>query len=825
MLVSAFFQTIWASLKWVVNPVYKYVKTFVKNGLRYLLCLASPSLRTQQGFILPTTVLLLLVVTLTVGAMTLRTLNRTGQVIGDRQQRVIYNAATPAMERGKAKLEFMFDSQRDTRYPAGVPDQDFLYSMMLNDGTTGSATKFEPFGTGIDPYTFPDDNGDYTTDEAESRVDIDGDDKDDNAWSYRVDLDENGELDATVIYSILFNKPPEGSTYELKNASDEAVQNRAEVLQVRHGPLSVPIRDDGCAGGGGSGTSGASADNGWSKPESGGATLYKNFQINALVIPDDGSAAATLELHQDRKIDEGNKWGAWFRNDIEVFPGAKFNWNGAMHTEGGFFVARGVSNKPALEAYLISSPASCYYSREDSEITVADRNTTLQDNNFQGQFVVSKLETNIWNNSHDAVIHLFDPDGNIQKPTLDRSNDSVVDGGGSEQADSYLLDPVVLLTQDTSKARGAAFASNNPAEDGNPLPGRDPNWIPENSDFLAERRLYNQTEATPSVDDSFRADNRYGPKPRVNGQTIPGDIGATITGDALSPALTDDDLIRLGSGPDDEAGDYTNVGLDGYWERRARSEGMRVIVGQRLDLGNTFGWGSTEDDGTNHPIADATDNEPLMPWNDCDTENPVGNGGFCAEARQRRSLRDNLAAVQAATVYHANATGVDKDFPVACLANTVHPGTASTLAKSGTFLNWLHSSTGPDTLAKFWDHLPSADRPELFISDFFRGEGTNGWEYETPGGGTPTGFASALAPAEPLGKAMRNLAHYAGDPFAGAPSFTPQQDTLVHPYPLMSMWGDFSVLRRIFDDELDNGGYSTSKYNNLSPADKTTLQT
>ncbi|MEB3230819.1 MAG: hypothetical protein VKJ64_07410, partial [Leptolyngbyaceae bacterium] len=42
---------------------------------------------------------------------------------------------------------------------------------------------------------------------------------------------------------------------------------------------------------------------------------------------------------------------------------------------------------------------------------------------------------------------------------------------------------------------------------------------------------------------------------------------------------------------------------------------------------------------------------------------------------------------------------------------------------------------------------------------------------------------------------------------------------------LMSMWGDFSVLRRIFDDELDNGGYSTSKYNNLSPADKTTLQT
>ncbi|NEQ98738.1 MAG: hypothetical protein F6K30_18800, partial [Cyanothece sp. SIO2G6] len=116
---------------------------------------------------MPTTVLLLLVVTLTVGAMTLRTLNRTGQVIGDRQQRIIYNAATPALERAKAKLEFMFDSQRDTRYPAGIPDQDFLYSMMLNDGVTGNATLFEPFGAGIDPYTFPDENGNYNTAEAE----------------------------------------------------------------------------------------------------------------------------------------------------------------------------------------------------------------------------------------------------------------------------------------------------------------------------------------------------------------------------------------------------------------------------------------------------------------------------------------------------------------------------------------------------------------------------------------------------------------------------------------------------------------------------------
>ena len=200
-----------------------------------------------------------------------------------------------------------------------------------------------------------------------------------------------------------------------------------------------------------------------------------------------------------------------------------------------------------------------------------------------------------------------------------------------------------------------------------------------------------------------------------------------------------------------------------------------------------------------------------MPWDDCDDENTT-NGGRCGEARQRRSLRDNLAAVQSTAVYHASATGVDNDFPVACLVSVSHPGTAYTLQNSSTFLDWTQGLEG------YWD---SADLPEWFISDFFRGEGTNGWEYETPSGGSPNSFANDLVSTQPLGKALRNLAYFAGDPFAGAPSFKPVQDTLVHPFPILSMWGDFSVLRRIFQDELDNG----TSYANLSPADKTTLQT
>ena len=582
-------------------------KALVTTLLRCLFLLSNPS-RMEGGFILPTTVLLLLVVTLAVGSMTLRTLNRTSQVMGDREQRIIYNAATPTMDRAKAKLEFLFDPIKNEFYPNGVPEQDELKDMMLYDSNY-VLSFIGCDGQRRDPYTFPDLECSYTSDEAETRIDIDGDNVDDNAWAYRIDLDENGELDATVAYSIIFNKPSNNDGNPLENSSDSAISERAKVLQVRHGPLSVPVKDETCVSG--DGGSNDEEDNGWSKPNQGGASLYKNFQVNAFVLPDDpATTVATLEFHQDRKIDEGNKWGAWFRNDLEVFPGSDFNWNGAMHTEGNLLV--GNTN---FKGFLISSPASCYYSREDSEITVADRTAGIeQDNNFQGQIMTGDLTYNDWDTGNGSegkahsYFHLFtedgfDNDGDLSdqyKQEKDATNDSVIN---DKTPSDFLLDPVVLLTQDTSKARG--FASATATEDGNPKPDRnDAVW--KDSVFVAEKRLYNKTEETPSVDDSFRADNRYGPKPRVDGKTIPensgsgenitGGIGEPITGNKMSAdGVTDDDMTRLGPPSGDEADNFNNVGLDGYWERRARAEGSRIIVGQRLELGNTFGWGGGVD--------------------------------------------------------------------------------------------------------------------------------------------------------------------------------------------------------------------------------------
>ncbi|MEO1620735.1 MAG: hypothetical protein AAFU53_06840, partial [Cyanobacteria bacterium J06632_3] len=207
---------------------------------------------------------------------------------------------------------------------------------------------------------------------------------------------------------------------------------------------------------------------------------------------------------------------------------------------------------------------------------------------------------------------------------------------------------------------------------------------------------------------------------------------------------------------------------------------------------------STNDDGTGDPLYPPQLRDPRL----------------SNKQLQRVTLRDNLAAVQGMVVYHYDTS--NGQYPLACIASTSHPGTLQTLRNSRTF----NIDGGlPDT-------------------DFFNGNGTNGWEFSFPTAfDTESEFGAALATTQPLGRGLRNLAHFAGDPNGGSPSFTPVQDAEtgnVHPFPHQAMWGDFSIIRRIFDDYLDNTAWRsstnppqlasmTARYDALSPADKSSL--
>ncbi len=737
--------------------------------------------RLANGFVLPTTVLLVLVVALTVGALTYRAYNRNAQVIGQNQQRIIYNAATPAIDRARSKLEFLFDATKDSRYPGGVPGEDRLLAMLLNDGKDAANVNVFaklPFtdaaGNLIDPYNLPD----------EYRVDLDGDNRKDNAWSFRTDTNGDSIPDATVIYSIIFRNP----TDPVKNPQELLLtlsdQQKAQQLLVRHGPLSKESNAVKC----GSGSGGA--EGGWFEDRGGNTSiLRKNFQVDAMVIPDQTtSTAVTLEFHQDRQLNRGNKWGAWFRNDLEIFPGPAFNWNGAMHTEGSLILGG-----TQITAHLISAPASCLFSpAENSGITITDVSPA-----FKGNVIAGKMADNNTNGS--ATIYRYGSTPQSNPITLDSNSDSTKSGFGPYDVS---IDPTTVLVADGYNYRADKVVGNAD------------NWTNLQNPGLAER-ITSKGEDKPYVDDLYRADDRWGPKPKYGtgdtARVVPtGDMGKDIP-------LTSDNLILTLK--DDNAPGSTGaaVGLDGYWERRARDQGLRVLVGERLELGNFNTWVTPRDtNGDSYIVpyasgqitdpADEREGDPLYP--PTIAPYPTANGTALKHLDlQRRTLRDNLSAVQATAIYHSiNNT----DYPVACLTSTVHPGNLSTLYRSINFT--------PTTFANGAAGTVGAVNPPL-QSNFFTGQGTNGWEFSAPSG-TAAAFETAMNSAtSPLRTALQNLANFAGDPDGVFP-LAPTDATVVHPYPALSMWGNYSNLRRVLG-KLTAG----TAYTNLSIADKTYLQT
>lgn len=782
-----------AVVRWLPRQLHRINQRFTRIVaawlLRYLFRMNLRAGNAPQGFILPTTVLLLMVVSLAVGAITLRSYERTTQVSNAREQQVIYNVATPALDRARSKLEYLFQS--DPRMPSGIPGETVIRDL-LNDGTGLMA------GVTGDAYTIP----------GETRLDMDGDGSEDAAWTYLTDTDGDGVDDAAVAYSLIFDAPNPGETHPMSDSSDVGVAARASRLQIRNAPLSGAIQLEEACQFGPDAATGSPIEEGWFPDPVSTAVLRKNFQVDVYVLPDDPKdSVSTLEFHQDRQLNKGNKWGAWFRNDLELHPGPQFNWNGAMHTEGNFMV--GWNDR--FSAYLVSAPKSCLYKKEASEITIAKvlPDADQQIPAFEGQIISGTMANNAFAGRSRFHLHDNPPTtAGDDNTLLDRNRDSVVNTGIAPA--DVMLDPLVLKTQDVSVARNVTG--------GNPTIHRDATWNPTDKNFVKAGRIYNQSEPAPYLDDFFRADNRYGPKPRYDGKQIPGTIGGAITGEQLkAEGLSDDMLIKSNPSSVNTA---AALGLDGYWERRGRAEGLRLIVGERLELGNPVGWGGLAETGQPNGGDD-----PLEPWESCAPGGIGVNNNRCHEARQRRMLRDNLAAVQATAVYHTNVdtTGdsttdsSDWDIPAACLASTVHPGTWQTVANGATFRDFTKG------LEIFWDDSLVDDNAAAqamtlkpFVSDFFAGEGTNGWEY----GVHPT---SEFTSGGPIIQALQNLAYFAGDPNGGAPSFSPVQDDTVHPYPQMSMWGDFSVLRRIFEEEWNNASPAAS-YNNLSPADKSTLR-
>ncbi|WP_247219384.1 hypothetical protein [Synechococcus sp. C9] len=844
----------------------------------------------NSGFILPTATLLIVVAFLIMISLLARTANRVALVSGQRERIAVEGPSAESVDRARAKIEFLFTREKLPTDPSEQAFEDFLGNRQRDPVTQAVTGPRQP----VDIYTLPDENrcqaqngdcvatgGDFTPDGIAP------------TWSYRVDLNGNGTVDdptdGIAVYGILGRVFRDGKSAVPALNSDGSPRAdvvhlterrlRAANFLVNNAPTKAESADTFCAGA----TGGTVSEKGRFFTGSSAEEL-KNFQIYALTIPNrENNANLTsnaVVFQQDRRFTGANKWGAYFRYDLEIFPGPRFNWNGAMHTEGSLFITSSDQSDRGFYSYLISAPNSCYYlPSANSEISV------------RGLFMTGSIRDGN-NNPGNSVVHLqpagripptqFIPlatTGGFPNPTgpgTFPSQDSVLDRFVPED---LAMDPLYLVTNNLPVARRREGGSESYST------YKDPNW----GGALASRIQVDKCEAPPYVDDTFRADDRLGPKPSYARGSCDGADTWESLGKAGDP-ITGKPEWTNNNPPADAPDEY---GVDGYWERRALGQGMKVIVGQRLELGNvgvwgswrTFGnrnnntwndaqwqsWSSTPTNvgfriynsnsttyftGVTNPISKeiflflfrpnstiaakpspgALD--PLYPPAVLATEfggtSPFSGvifapaPGRTSEQLHRRTQRDNLAAVQAAAVYHHKGTP-DRTLPMLCLSSTIHPGTEGSYRNSITFgdpvspANSVNPAgvTGYPTLNANFVRPPGSE-PLFPPADFFTGRGTANMEY---GNGTnpddPPFEVADFAPGTALMKVLTNLAQFAGDPNGAFPPLqAPPGSRQVYPDPVLTMWGDFSNLRRTIAT-LEGG----KSYAELSPADQANLHT
>lgn len=709
----------------LVQQITRFVQKLTSEDRYRLLrtALVSSDRQRQAGFVLPTTALLIIVMLLVVSALIFRSYQRSTDAINQYASVRVENAATPAIERAKAKLELVFKDRAVTDIAEGSLEASLLDPAF----NFGDETRLQTL-PGIQGNAKP------------------------IAWTFETDTDGDGANDAVTAYAIVMRTtagdggsrktmdPELATSAELLRTDEE----KANHLLVRNGPLLENGRDTTAEAQACQVTldDGGNGEFGWFPIST--AIYRKNFQVYAITVPKEvvngnsgNPVISTVQYQQDRTFEGFNKWGAWFRSDLEATPGFPFNWNGAIHSEGSIFIRP----EQPFRLHLISSPESCFYQPElNSDVS------TL------GHLVYGALADG---RTGPFNLDLY-PDG--ASTVVDTTNDSVDYNSGN--LIDIALDPLAIIQNNASIPR-------NNAVDIDGIQAA--NWAESN---LAQRvkrvaKDADDRQPPPYVDDTYRADNLYGPKPGYDPPSPNNNfivtpeckMGEDLT--ACGANNTNNRLTRLD--PPNPTVSPDEYGLDGYWERRARGQGLRAIVGQRLQLGNAFGWvrdANGDGDYTDNIFGEKNySQDPLHP------QEP----GFAAtsnkgrhEFRQQRTLRDNLSAVQATAVYHH--TQNSGDTPVACVATTVHPGTARTLKNSATFETI--NINGTPTIAP----------------DFFSGRGTNGWEFEAP---DPNG---------PVSRALTNLARFAGDPQGAFPPV--QEGGMVHPNPQLTMWGDFSNLYR-----------------------------
>ncbi|GAB4173973.1 MAG: hypothetical protein Fur006_03550 [Coleofasciculaceae cyanobacterium] len=317
------------------------------------------SRQSQAGFVLPTVVMVLLVVALLTTAIVIRSFDRAKNASNIRVDQAVLNAATPALDRARAKIERLF-SPEENRLTSNPPQE----GLNFDDAGSISAVLSQ------DQYTF--------NDETRLKVvfDINGDgiqkkDQVKTAWKFPTDTDNNGKFDTFTLYAIYFRNP-------LPNENRARSPIEARALPQATGQIGQ------CAAAANSASVGTERQ-GWYETD---GQLKKAFFTYVANVPIAQADIAQLPATQQAKYEpyKGNKSfsglemqqdqgrialdnnAVWYNDDLVISNVPPFRLNGRIHTNSNLMLANNGGDEIIL--YQVSALDSCYYTAENAKIIV-----------------------------------------------------------------------------------------------------------------------------------------------------------------------------------------------------------------------------------------------------------------------------------------------------------------------------------------------------------------------------------------------------------------------------------------------------------------------
>ncbi|MEH1839264.1 MAG: hormogonium polysaccharide biosynthesis protein HpsA [Nostoc sp.] len=387
-------------VKAIKRTFIKVSKQFLSAINRQIIWLLRTIFGTQRrrgpenaGFLLPTVSMVLIVVVLLTAAILFRSFERSKNASNVRVNQAVLNAAAPALDRARAKLDKLFS---DSRLPRAVPSdkvlEDTLSSTVnLPEYTFGDETPLKLHYAYTTLPTGESQPADMTT-----------------AWMFPIDTNNNGKFDSYTLYGIYFRTPP------ITNGTYSRPRNP---LEARTPPMTSGSVSSDCKNSVGT-SANLVGNTGWVSIAS---QLQKSFFVYTANVaitnpPTTGSDAvnyeafkgnkgfSSLEYQQDRVQLPLVNNAVVYNDDIELTPGSTFNLNGRILTNSNFLTGSGFSN---ITLHQVSSPYSCFYSEDNAKIIVggnlgagafsstADLGNSTGVHLFQGQGVVPNTSSSV----------------------------------------------------------------------------------------------------------------------------------------------------------------------------------------------------------------------------------------------------------------------------------------------------------------------------------------------------------------------------------------------------------------------------------------------